>query len=39
MNKRALSTISRASLKLRKYVFTKTCKVVITAASIISENE
>ena len=28
---RALSTIARASLKLRKYVFTKTLKVAVTA--------
>ena len=34
---RALSTISRASLKLRKYVFTKTWKVAVTAS--ISENK
>ena len=34
---RALSTISRASLKLRKYVFTKTWKVAATAS--ISENK
>ena len=34
---RALSTISRASLKLKKYVFTKTWKVVVTAS--ISENK
>ena len=33
---RALSTISRASLKLRKYVFTKTWKVAVTA---LSENK
>ena len=33
---RALSTISRASLKLRKYVFTKTWKVAVTAS--VSEN-
>ena len=35
--KRALSTISRASLKLRKYAFTKTWKVVVTVS--ISENK
>ena len=29
---RALSTISRASLTLRKYVFTKTWKVAVTAS-------
>ena len=34
--RRTLSTISTASLKLRKYVLTKTWKVVITAS--ISEN-
>ena len=34
---RAASTISRASLKLRKYVFTKTWNVVVTTS--ISENK
>ena len=33
----ALSTISRTSLKLRKFVFTKTQRVVVTAS--ISENK
>ena len=37
MNKSPQNQISRASLKLTKYVFTKTWKVVVTAS--ISENK